>query len=52
MDDVTFEFNDIISLYTKNDSERGWFIVSLIIGYFIFYIVFILLLIIIDTIAG
>jgi len=33
MDGIKFESNDIISLYTKNDSERRWF-VSL--GYIIF----------------
>ena len=37
MDCVKFEFNDIISLYTKNDSER-WRFVNVDILYYIFYI--------------
>ena len=36
MDGIKFEFNDIISLYTKNDSDRRR-VFSL--GYFIQYIV-------------
>jgi len=35
MNGIKFEFNDIITLYTKNDSERRRF-VSL--GYFILYL--------------
>jgi len=33
MDGVQFEFNDLISLYTKNDSERRPFVSSLDILY-------------------
>ena len=35
MDGIKFEFNDIISLYTKNDSDRRPVVFSL--GYFIQY---------------
>ena len=28
MDGIKFEFNDIISLYTKNDSERRTYMLS------------------------
>ena len=36
MDGISFEFNDIISLYKKNDSERKWY-VSLGIRHIIYY---------------
>jgi len=45
MDGIKFEFNDIISLYTKNDSERKRY-VSVDILYHKYYIDFILLLLI------
>jgi len=38
MDGIKFEFNVIISSYTKKDSERGWF-VSLDILYFIYIVI-------------
>ena len=46
MDDIKFEFNDIISLYMKNDSERRG---SVSIGYFILYLY---TTIIINAVAG
>jgi len=49
MGGVKFEFNDIISLYTKNDFERRKF-VSL--GYFILNLYYYYLLLIIDTVAS
>jgi len=49
MDSVEFKFNDIISFYTKNDSEQWAETVCQhrSLGYFIF----ILLLVIINTVA-
>jgi len=29
LDDIEFEFNDVISLYTKNDSERRLYVILL-----------------------
>jgi len=36
MDVIKFEFNNIISLYTKNDSDRRRFVVSVDILYYLY----------------
>jgi len=46
LDGIKFDFNDIISSYTKNDSERSRFL-----SVWIFYIIIILSLLIVDTIV-
>jgi len=38
MDGIKFEFNDIISLYTKNDCER-WRFVSVNILYYTYIVI-------------